>query len=860
MPGIKLATAYYELIPSMAGAQKQIVSQLTPAASKAGASAGARLGSSMGSAIGGALRGTATAAVSGVAVGLGAAITKGFGRLSAIDTAQAKLRGLGKSQSQVTSIMASALKSVKGTAFGLGDAATVAAQAVAAGIKPGRALTKTLTTVANSAAASGTDLGSMGNIFGRVAASGKAYNGELQQLSDRGIPIYQVLAKQLHKTTDGVFKLASEGKISFAQFQKAAATASGNVAQSMGKTVPGAIANMWASVGRIGANLMSGFFPLIAPTVIKITDALGGVEAKASDFGKRIASVVNPVLKKFGDFLDHGLSGLGNVTGLLAPAIAAFGALGLKGLGPLIGKIPLLTGLGPKIGALGGPLGIVVAALGGLIATSPQLQAAFGGALQQIFGALSDVFGQMSGVTSGLGPALSMLSGIIAGVLTSGLHAVVPLIVTLIGMFGDFATTVLPPVAAVAGVILNVLGTALQSVFGFLAGHQQILLAAVGAFVAWKLVMGGISFVQMVAGLVASTAAWIGHTAALIADKTETVILAGMYVGSFIKGIVMGTGAILKQTAMIIASTAAHVAHGVAIAAVAVASGVATAAQWAFNAAMNANPIMIVVLAIAALVAGLIWFFTQTKLGRRIWSAFVSFFRTVTMAVLNWFRGAWQAVSSFFVGIWSALRGAASAGIHWISSIIRAVVQAISNAWRSTWNGVKSFFTGIWNGIKHAVSGVAGFFRTAFNAARQAIVNAFHGVVAIVKAPINGIISLINGAINGINRIHVKLPGWLGGASFGVHLPTIPHLASGGIVEATPGGTAALLGEGRFDEAVLPLGGSQMREFTDAVAAAVGGAGQQPLVGSLTVQSTGDLHTDMDEVMFRLRQRRRGGR
>src|SRR5699024_1557168 len=50
----------------------------------------------------------------------------------------------------------------------------------------------------------------------------------------------------------------------------------------------------------------------------------------------------------------------------------------------------------------------------------------------------------------------------------------------------------------------------------------------------------------------------------------------------------------------------------------------AAAVQAAFNAVMAANPIMLTVLAIAALVAGLVYFFTQTELGQQIWQSFTN--------------------------------------------------------------------------------------------------------------------------------------------------------------------------------------------------------------------------------------------
>lgn len=77
------------------------------------------------------------AAVAAVTVGtLGTALVKGFQRLNSLDQATAKLEGLGHTAESVQTIMDSALGAVKGTAFGLDEAAGVAASAVAAGINP----------------------------------------------------------------------------------------------------------------------------------------------------------------------------------------------------------------------------------------------------------------------------------------------------------------------------------------------------------------------------------------------------------------------------------------------------------------------------------------------------------------------------------------------------------------------------------------------------------------------------------------------------------------------------------------------------------------------------------------------------
>ncbi|WFR71597.1 hypothetical protein P9209_22555 [Prescottella defluvii] len=118
-------------IPKQVGAA---LGQVQAQADKAGEGIGAKMSAGLGRTLkAGAL---GVGAVAGATVAT--ALAKGFGRLTAIDDAQGKLRGLGHDAGTVETIMGNALSSVKGTAFGLGDAAGIAAGAVAAGIKPGR--------------------------------------------------------------------------------------------------------------------------------------------------------------------------------------------------------------------------------------------------------------------------------------------------------------------------------------------------------------------------------------------------------------------------------------------------------------------------------------------------------------------------------------------------------------------------------------------------------------------------------------------------------------------------------------------------------------------------------------------------
>ena len=195
-------------------------------------------------------------AMSAAAAG-GAILTKGWNRLTAIDTAQAKLRGLGHDAENIEKIMDSANKSVSGTAFGLADAATVAANLVAQNIKPGEDLTRVLTNVADASAIAGISLTEMGSIYTKIAAGDSVMAEELNQLGDRGLPILNMLAEEMGTTAGAVRDLASEGAIGFAEFDSAIQRSLGGSAQAMGSSIIGTLDNVGAAAGRLGAALQA---------------------------------------------------------------------------------------------------------------------------------------------------------------------------------------------------------------------------------------------------------------------------------------------------------------------------------------------------------------------------------------------------------------------------------------------------------------------------------------------------------------------------------------------------------------------------------------------------------------------------
>lgn len=482
MASVEIANAYVALTTKMPGVKKEIASALSGATSEVEKSGSSLGGNLMKGVKGGAI---AAAAVAGtaIAVTLGTALTKGFQRLNAIDQATAKMEGLGFTSDETAGLMDNALASVRGTAFGLGDAATVAAQLAASGLGPGQEMADVLTTVANTAAAAGTGLSDIGSIFAKVQSTGKAQNDVLQQLADRGIPIYQKLAEQLGVSTDEVFSLASAGKIGFAEFEAAAQSASGGVAAAMGGTVQGSFDNLVASLGRIGAGLLGGVFDQIAPMLQNITAGLAPLEEKASQFGETIGEIIKVVSVGFtGNLMEEDsflpLSMVQNAMQFGEVLRTIFDTVG-----PLIGQIaelgmqfsPVLLAfqvLGPILPQIVSMIGQVASVIGGALGQVLQ-------AIMPVLVQVADVFAQLvAQIIPPLLPIIEQLAGIISQVLLAVLPLIAPLMQLIEAIFPILQAVIaalIPVIQGVVDAIASVLIPVVDTLVAILGGVIDFL-------------------------------------------------------------------------------------------------------------------------------------------------------------------------------------------------------------------------------------------------------------------------------------------------------------------------------------------------------------------------------------------------
>lgn len=143
------------------------------------------------------------------------------------------------------------------------------------------------------------------------------------------------------------------------------------------------------------------------------------------------------------------------------------------------------------------------------------------------------------------------------------------------------------------------------------------------------------------------------------------------------QGVVAGFGIALGIVAGILMAVyiaTKIVAAGQAIMSAAVA--VATAAQWLFNLAMDANPVGLVILAIAALIAIVVLLATHwgeiTKFLGDVWAGFINWMTGVMNGFLNWWNDIW-------VGVGNAIRGAFNGVANFISGIFNGIIDIINN-------------------------------------------------------------------------------------------------------------------------------------------------------------------------------------
>lgn len=215
-----------------------------------------------------------------------------------------------------------------------------------------------------------------------------------------------------------------------------------------------------------------------------------------------------------------------------------------------------------------------------------------------------------------------------------------------------------------------------------------------------------------------------------------------------------------------IATAAAWVGSWIAMAATAAASAIAMAAAWL----LSIWPIALIIAAVVGLAALIIL----------NWNTIKTWTIKIFNAVWTWLKGLWDDIIGLF---------------NWAVGMVKTIFFNFTplGIIIKNWGAITTFVSNQWKNIGGIVSGwvkkIGGFFHGMWD-----------GVVSGLKWALNGIIGTLNNGIYGINTLIVganRIPG----VNIS-QIPYIPYLASGGV---TTGPTLAMIGEGKEQEAVLPL-------------------------------------------------------
>jgi hypothetical protein len=392
-----------------------------------------------------------------------------------------------------------------------------------------------------------------------------------------------------------------------------------------------------------------------------------------------------------------------------------------------------------------------------------------------------------------------------------------------------------PLLIAVASVIGGVLATVIGAYIISLgiAAKNNIVLAAsevkkTAVWVASKTAAAGVA----AATLAQAAASKASALASGIATGAQKAVTVAQY---------LGKASTLQFIGSMIAQKAAMIGG-------AVAAGVVTAAQWLLNAAMTANPIGLVILAIVALIAVFVFLWTHVKgfrdffigagkvfigifqligwAAKQVWESFIKpafdaiakaaawLWENAIKPVVNFIVGYFQFLGSIVVWLWRNVIVPAIAGIGavvgWLwENAVKPVVDFIVGyfnvmgaaaawLWKNAVKPAIDFIVGGFTNLMNGIKTVADFIGSVFNGVGSLISGAFRGVVGFIAGVFNHVIDLVNPVLDAVNAVGAAMKQITGG-NIDFKLGRMPHLPSfdgGGDIPGSPGQPLLMVGHG----------------------------------------------------------------
>jgi len=443
----------------------------------------------------------------------------------------------------------------------------------------------------------------------------------------------------------------------------------------------------------------------LSPVIGAATVAVGGFLTSAGKIVSTMSSLGSLLVSPWG-------AGLIAITALVAGVIYAYNNI---------------DSFKTSVNNLGGSLKNVFVTIGGNAVNS----------FKGLISALSDDFAQIGqAIKTNLGAAMGSID--FSGFASRASSAINGVIQVVILLAKDITETIVAflntgAVQAAWNAIKSVISTIITVAQNVISVFSDVSNSGSG-FTTLGTIIGNV--VKGISNLISGVSNFVNK---MLSIASVSDVFKSVFVG-VTAGVVAFKGVI---TAINLYKTAINVAKGV---------------QIAFNAVMAINPFVLIITAIAAVVAALVYFFTQTKTGQALWKSFTAMLSSLWKTISTTAVSIWNGLGEFFANLWPNIVSTAQGAWTGLQTDLSDLWSGIVGIASGIWNGLGQFFSGLWTGITTTASNMWNSFTTTISTIWQSIIT----TAQTVWQPFGEFFSTLwNGIKNTATTIWTNISGYL---------------------------------------------------------------------------------------------------